>query len=196
MVVPPIDIYSLVFQILGVSSRVTGTFQTDFLNLIFFPHIVIIIWLYLIARGPVFMALHKGFGTLLSISIYIFIVWYGWYSVIASLSMIWLTVTIIVSFFYFMITKLLHPSSTEARFGLGRLAGHKLMKGHEIDKAIARLKIDAVSYDKLSKDLEKEIPTATPERQKSLQEEIKEMDLKKLSILSEIRRLESEKKVV
>lgn len=191
----PVNIYDMVFQILGVTNRLTGNFQNDFLNLVFFPHIVIIIWLFIIARGPLFMALHRGFGTLLAIAIYIFIIWYGWYSMIASLSLIWLGLTIVISFFYFMVPKFLHPSATEARFGLARAVTGKLLKHRELDKAITRLRQDVVSCDREIHDLQAMVPAADPQRQRGLQDEINAITVRRLGIQSEIRRLEAERRI-
>ncbi len=192
----PINIYDTVFQILGVTSRVTGNFQTDFLNLIFFPHIIIIIWLFLIARGPLFMALHRGFGTLLSIAVYIFIIWYGWYSAIASLSVIWLGLTIIISFFYFMVPKFLHPSTSEAQFGLARAVTGKLVKRREIDKAITRLNQDVRDCDQELQNLQRrEGHETAPELRRALRDEINAVTMRKMGLNAEVRRLENEKKL-
>ena len=143
-----IDIYNLIFEILKVQP--TGDFQSDFFRLIFFPHIVILIWLYLIARGPVFRAMHKGIGVILSLAIYIFIVYYGWYASIASLAMLWFTITIIVSLFYFMIPKFIHPGATSERIGLGKSLA-KIKGSANIEKDIVALKKE---LRKVRKDLE------------------------------------------
>ena len=136
------DIYSLIFQILQVQP--TGNFQTDFLNLLFFPHVVIIIWLYLVARGPIIKTFHPGLGVLLALAIYIFIVFNGWYSIISSFAIFWLTLTIIFSFFYFIIPKIIHPATTESRLGWGRklIGGAFLRK--DINKALDELKQELV----------------------------------------------------
>ena len=110
--------------------------------MLFFPHIVIIIWLYIVANGPVIKTLHPGLGVLLSLAIYVFIVFNGWYPLIANLSIFWLTLTIIFSLFYFLIPKFAHPSSTEARVGIGRRIVEKVISRRDIDKAITQLNED------------------------------------------------------
>ncbi|MFQ6021040.1 MAG: hypothetical protein ACE5J4_03460 [Candidatus Aenigmatarchaeota archaeon] len=135
-----IDIYDLVFEILQVTP--TGDFQHDFIYLLFIPHIVILIWLFLIARGPAFAARNPGIGTLLAIGIYVFIVYMGWYSIIANLAIIWLIITIIVSFGYFMLPKFIHPGATRERFRLGKRIFGKATNIMDINEEIKHVKAE------------------------------------------------------
>lgn len=175
-----INISDIIFQVLKVTP--TGNLQADFLNLIFFPHVIILFWLFIIARGPIFMAVHRGLGTLLAIALYIFVIWYGWYPMIANLSLIWLGITIVVSFFYFMMPKFLHPGTTSSVFGLGALAGGAISKRRNIDKTIARLQEDL-------RDAQNELNNATSDRQRG------EIQTFLQATRQEIRRLEKEKQL-
>ena len=177
------DIYTLIFDLLGVAP--TGDFQADFLKLIFFPHVVILIWLYLIARGPVFRAMHRGIGILLSLSIYIFIIYYGWYASIASLAMFWFGATIVISLFYFMIPKLIHPGATGSRFGLGKSVADMQLKGKSKRKL-------GDTIDNLKDDLriiQRQIRTAPERTQTEIDYKVR-LKAEEFELKNEIRRLE------
>ena len=183
MVIPIPNIYDLIFQILQVTP--TGNAQADFLNLIFFPNIVIIIWLFMIARGNFLRTIHKGLGVLLSIAIYVFIVYYGWYPIIANFAMLWLGITIVVSFFYFMMPKFMHPGATEQRFQLGRNIADIGKERVLIDRTIERLK------DELEKTRRQRVnnPNAGDKTMQYLIQREREID-------SQIRELEDKKRLI
>ncbi len=184
-----IDLMQIIFeQILKVQP--TGNFQADFLNLIFFPHIVIAIWLFLISKAPIFYKGHKGLGILLSVGIYVFIIYYGWYSVIASLSVFWLGATIFISFFYFIFPKIVHPSVTSSRMKLGESVMKNINEKREITKAIERL------YDDL-KELEKKkefyLDRYGKEKSEEAMKAINTIDMKIVEVKSKIRELEQKR---
>lgn len=174
------NILDLLYSILKIQNQVTGDFQHDFLFLIFFPHVIIIIWLYFVARAPSFMARHQGMGTLLALAIYIFIVYNGWYATIANLAIIWLGITIVVSFFYFMLPKFFHPGAGEERFKVGKAIGDKLFSRREIDKKIhdlVVLKAEAQQkWNNANNDRDRQVWT---QAMKEYEEEIKELERKK-----------------
>ncbi len=188
------NIYDLIFTLLQVQP--TGDFQADFLNLIFFPHVVIIIWLYIVARGPVFRSMHKGIGMLLSLSIYIFIIFYGWYASIASLAMLWLGATIVISLFYFMIPKLIHPGATKSRFGLGKSVAEMQIKGkgkRKLGNTIDNLKDDLRAIKTQTISIKSQLSTATdPTMKQTLQTRLVQLQAQEFELKNEIRRLERE----
>ncbi len=189
-----IDLQSIVFeQILKVHP--TGNFQADFLNLIFFPHLVIVLWLFLIAKSNLFLRLHRGLGFLLSAGIYIFIIYYGWYAMIASFSVFWLSVTILISLFYFMLPIFVHPSVTRRRFNIGKSIGSSLAEKRALQKAIdalgeeIRLIKENIRYNE---DILKSDSSSESEKAKAL-ESINQMKIRLLETEKEKRRLEQQK---
>ncbi len=161
-----IDIQRIIFeQILKVQP--TGNFQADFLNLIFFPHIVIVIWLFFIAKSGTFLNLHRGIGFLLSTAIYVFIIYNGWYAAIASLSVFWLTLTIFISIFYFIFPVIVHPSVTKQRFQIGESIKGAVIEKRNLAKAIEALDEDIKYLHKEVDDYKKSL------RDSSLSDEVK-----------------------
>ena len=188
------DIYDLIFTLLNVQP--TGDFQADFLNLIFFPHVVILIWLYIIARGPVFRALHRGIGILLSLTIYIFIIYYQWYSVIANLAIFWLGATVVISLFYFMIPKLMHPGATGSRFGLGKTVAEiqqKTSGKKKLGNTIDNLRDDLNNLKREIVKQKAKLNTAQDDYARKITlATVAQLEAQEYQLNSEIRRLERE----
>ncbi len=187
-----IDIQRIIFeQILKVHP--TGDFQADFLNLIFFPHLVIVIWLFFIAKSGMFIKIHKGLGFLLSTGIYVFIIYNGWYAAIASLSMFWLTLTIFISLFYFIIPVIVHPSVTKQRYDLGKSIKKSVLGMHDKEKTIDALNEDIKEFKRELKyfDDETKDPTVPPEQKKAAEDAKKELKFKILEYEHEKRKLEN-----
>lgn len=186
-----IDIQRIIFeQILKVQP--TGNFQADFLNLIFFPHLVIVIWLFFIAKSGIFIKLHKGLGFLLSTGIYVFIVYNGWYAAIASLSIFWLTLTIFISLFYFIFPIIVHPSVTKQRYEIGKSIKKSVLGRHDREKAIEALDEDIKEFRRERKyfeDITRD-PTKSSDEKKAAVETLREIDFKILEYEHEKRRLE------
>lgn len=188
-----IDLTRIVYELLKVTP--SGNFQADFLNLIFFPHVVIALFLFIFADITTFRQRHQGIAALLSLAVYIFIVYYGFYAIIASLSVIWLGVTILLTFGYFFLGKLIHPMKSTA----GYLAA-KSFGGGNINKTIELLREDRADLQRDLANARRELNRATEERDEhrrgeiedrigDIEKEIREVDKK-------VRELERQKRVL
>lgn len=119
------DLYDLVFKTILQLQRctgptegfwsgwgcLTGEFSHDFIISFLLPHIIILIFLFLSVKS--LSRHHQGLSTLLSMAIYIFIVYSGWYPLFAKLTLLWLVMSIIFSTYMFVVGKLIPPTKTE-----------------------------------------------------------------------------------
>lgn len=141
------SLYNLIFkQILGLSACrgtgglqfgcLTGDIVHDFIFALFLPHVIIVIFLFLFSDWAHLREHHKGLSSLLGIAAYVFIIYAGWYSIIATLGMWWLALGIALSFFNFLWTRVLHPTkSTEmlkAAKDLGGKIGESMSKSKKL----------------------------------------------------------------
>ena len=85
-------------------------FAHDFIISLLLPHIIILIFIYGTSRG--LLSEHSGLGTLFGLSIYIFVVYSGWYAIFAKFTLLWLVLTIFFSFYVFVVGKIFPPSKS------------------------------------------------------------------------------------
>lgn len=104
---------------------VTGILQHDLLFALFVPHVILLLYLYLISRGTYIFRDNKALGTLFGLAVYITLVYTGWYGILASWLIWWLAITVVFSFGYFFLTKIFAPAETGARYALGREWGRR-----------------------------------------------------------------------
>ncbi|MBI4015816.1 MAG: hypothetical protein HY362_03820 [Candidatus Aenigmarchaeota archaeon] len=188
-----VNIAELIFGILKIQP--TGDMTSDLLNLLFFPHIVIVLWLFIvysrIGTG------HKGLGLLMSFAFYIFVIWNGWYAFIASAAQFWMLVTVGTSLVIFMLPKILHPSTTAARGMLLEKAGGKIWSRREQGKVIDRLKSDIIVCDEKMRELNIAYSaTKAGDERRALEESRNAWRLRKADLEAKIRELERSKEFV
>lgn len=155
------SLYDILFkQILGLSQCtgmgkyqfgcLTGDIAHDFLFGLFLPHIVILIFLYLFSDWAHLRTRHHaGLGTLLGIGAYIFIIYIGWYSIIALWGMWWLAVGIVLGFFNFLWTRVIHPTKTGEVMKGAKNLGEKIGESMGASKKLRILKNRKTRLQKL-----------------------------------------------
>ncbi|UCG95727.1 MAG: hypothetical protein JSV92_01615 [archaeon] len=94
---------------------INGVFAHDFIFAFFIPHLVLLIFLFIATKGIG----HKGLEALLGIGVYIFIVYSGWYAFFASLTIIWMIVSLFIASFYFFWGRIVHPTRSRELFKMG-----------------------------------------------------------------------------
>lgn len=147
------SLYDFLFkQILGLSKCsgmgkyqfgcITGEFTHDFIFALFLPHIVILIFLFLFSDWGNLRRHHAGLSTLLGIGAYIFIIYIGWYPIIALWSIYWLGLGIALSFFSFLWTRIIHPTKTtelmKAAKGIGDSIGKSAAESKKLRLLLKR----------------------------------------------------------
>ena len=192
-----VNIAEIIFSILKVSP--TGDIVTDLVNLIFFPHIVIVLWLAIVYFSNEFTKTHKGISLLLAFAFYFFIIWNSWYVFIASLSQMWLALTVGISLFYFIFSKFIHPSATAARGQIAQGVGAKIWERRQAGKAIDRMNEDLKeckrNIDSITRDL---LPSSgrSSDEKRALQEALSAWRMRELDLKAKIRELEKSKQFV
>lgn len=188
-----IDLTRIVYEILKVTP--SGNFQADFLNLLFFPHVVLVLFLFMLADVTTMRHKHAGISALLSLAVYIFIVYYGFYAVIASLSVLWLAATILITFGYFFLGKLIHPIKSTA----GYLAAKSFGAGG-VNKAIDLLREDKTDLQRDLTNARRELQRADTEqdehRRAEIEDRIGDIQKEMREVDKKIRELEQQKRVL
>ncbi|MBI4017877.1 MAG: hypothetical protein HY366_02950 [Candidatus Aenigmarchaeota archaeon] len=131
---------------------ITGNPSHDLIFAFFVPHVVLLLYLFIISRSMHIFQINKALGTLFGLASYITIVYTGWYGRLAALLFWWLGLTIFLTLLYFFLTKIFHPSESEARFKIGEAVGEKISEGREKSKRKSDLQ-------KRKRELEREIPS-------------------------------------
>ncbi|MBU3897098.1 MAG: hypothetical protein KJ697_04165 [Nanoarchaeota archaeon] len=135
-----IDFITIIFEeILKIDSNLLYNYPTvpdQLIYLILIPHIIL--FLFLAGFGGVLSHEHKGMRYLVSIGAYIFIIYSGWYGMLAQLASTWFTIMIVFGLILFFISRIF-PPITAQKFGkIGAAAGEKtfafLGKGKAIEK--------------------------------------------------------------
>lgn len=120
----------------------TGNFSHDFIYALLLPHIVLLVFLYIVSRTELIFQKHTGLGTLFGLGVYIFIVYSGWYAFLASWLVIWLALTIVLAFGYFFLGKIISPSLTKGRFEIGKKVGGYLSKPWDKQRKLNKINED------------------------------------------------------
>lgn len=145
------SLYDFLFkQILGLSrctgigkyqfGCVTGEFAHDFIFGLFLPHIIILIFLFLFSNWAHLRQNHAGLSTLLGIAAYVFIIYMGWYPIIAVWSIYWLALGIVFSFFNFLWSRVIHPTKQAQLMDAAKNLGGKLGESSAKNKKIRLLR--------------------------------------------------------
>ena len=189
------SIYNLIFkEILGLTECsatagweamegvhfgcVTGDPAHDFIFALLLPHVIIAIFLFLFSGWGNLRQQHKGLSSLLGISAYIFIVYVGWYSTIATFALLWLGAGIIFSFFNFLWSRIIHPTKAGEVIKAAKSIGEGIGSGAGKRKKLRILK-------RREKELENKLNSASPATKKAYAEKLE-------SVRSQIAQLEAE----
>jgi hypothetical protein len=127
-----IDILDLIFnQFLRVNPSTVSQFSTtqlQLLNLVLIPHIILFLFIYGFAW--IIAPSHKGFRYLFSIAAYLTIILmgspYSYYGMALPFILMWWQIALGVSFFFFIVGRIIHPSKYPELFNLGRSAAEKI----------------------------------------------------------------------
>ena len=141
MALGPIE--QLVFvQILKISSGLLSQYHTmadRLFYLIFIPHIVLIIFIYVFADSAARMGggIHMGMRTLIGLATYITIVFTGWYGtlLVPIFVNIW-QMMVILGLVAFIGSRFLHPGRAAEMMALGKMAGEKITEKGKIRKKL------------------------------------------------------------
>ncbi|QQG39311.1 MAG: hypothetical protein HYS81_02895 [Candidatus Aenigmatarchaeota archaeon] len=163
---------------------ITGVPQHDLLFAFFVPHIVLLIYIYIISRGMHTFQENKALGTLFGLAVYIMLVYSGWYGILASWLIVWLWATIAFGLGYFFLTRIWHPADVGARFKLGQKFGEKLKSRHEDQeeerdrsKDVEKLKKRLEREQKKTVEVRRDYDAATdPRRKRSLERQLDEQE--------------------
>lgn len=126
---PVLDIYNLVFQVVLRIDPATlakyTTVQDQLLYLILIPHAILLLFLMGFGRG--IAAGHKGMGYVISIIVYLFFIWGGWYGTfLVPLTTAFWYILLIIGLFLFFISRIIHPATAGAMIGLAAKLGEKI----------------------------------------------------------------------
>ena len=135
-----IDFITIIFEeILKIDSSLISNYPTvpdQLIYLILIPHIIL--FLFLSGFGNVLSHEHKGMQYLVSIGAYIFIIYSGWYGMLAQLASTWFTIMIVFGLILFFMAKIFPPITAQKFGAVGAKAGEKafafLGKGKAIEK--------------------------------------------------------------
>jgi hypothetical protein len=144
-----IDLFQLVFEvILKISPNLLykyTTIQDQILNLIFFPHVVLFLFIlgfgdFLVPEGRS-TGRNRGMRYLVMAAAYIFIVYQGWYgTILIPLMQTWFTIMLVSGLAFFFIARIFSPKQADRLgTGLATYAGTKVGQSLGKPKALAAL---------------------------------------------------------
>ena len=122
-------------QILQIDPTVIArytTVQDQLLYLILIPHLIIIIFLYLLSStvtptSRVTQMKNMGIMYLIAIVGYIFIIMSGWYGILIPILNVYWVVLLGIGLITFIASKFYHPVRAGEMFGLGKMIGEKTL---------------------------------------------------------------------
>jgi len=129
------DLTNLIFrEILKIDPSILfkyTTLQDQVIYLILIPMAILFLFIYAFSRGIVGRVVggHKGFEYLVSIIVFIYLVYSGIFgTMLVPIFTAWLNIAIVVALIVFVISVVFHPARTPALTKLGREAGRALGK--------------------------------------------------------------------
>ncbi len=150
------SLYELLFEGFLKLNECTGNntwgcfntdFQHDFVFALFIPHVVLAVFFYMAFRGLG----NRGLETLLAIAGYVFMIQMNWYPLFATLTLWWMTGAVLIAFYFFVISKFLHPAKAGAYGKAGRDLSRKLKtlqrRGMSEAEIMEELKRDIMEVD-------------------------------------------------
>jgi len=146
---------------------ITGDISHDFIYGLFIPHVVLILFLFVATRGLG----HKGLETLLGIGVYVFIIYSGFYPFFATLTLMWLVISLFIAGFYFFWGRVIHPTRSKELFKLGFLQAKNKAERRKTEQALR----SDIEY--LRKELERARKAKDKESIKSISNALTEREL-------------------
>lgn len=145
-----IDLFQLVFQtILKISPNLLykyTTIQDQILNLIFFPHVVLFLFIlgfgdFLVPEGRT-SGKNKGMRYLVMGAAYIFIVYQGWYgTILIPIMQTWFSLMLVSGLIFFFLVRIISPKQADTLgTGIATYAGAKVGKQMAKPKALKKLR--------------------------------------------------------
>ncbi len=150
-------LYDLVFRAIlkvpecgpdGGWGCLTGEPTHDLIFAFFLPHIVLFIFLFVImgAATPGSNG-KKGIQVLFSIGVYIFLIYTGYYGLLASWLVIWMALTVFIGLAYFFMAKILPSPDKTAK--IGKHVGGYVKKSWDRDKKLRKIDRDIQEINNL-----------------------------------------------
>ncbi len=195
-----LDLYTLIFEKILQLKQCMGTagwgcwvgpenFAHDFIYALFLPHVVLLVFIYLIGTTTFIFRAHRGLGALFGIAAYIFIIYSGWYAILASWLVFWLALTIFISLGYFFLSKIIHPSEGKERFALGAKIGESIKASGDKDNAVRELVRYRNELENMRRGYERQRNGAQGDEKVKLGEKVREIEVKITEVNREIRKV-------
>jgi hypothetical protein len=162
------DLFDLIFnEILKVSPTLLSkyaTIQDQVLYLILIPSVILFLFIYAFSKQIVgrIVGEHRGFEYLVSIVVYIYLVYSGIFgATLIPIFITWLNIAIVLSLIVFVISVVMHPARGPALVGAakeaGRMMGEKVTAKEHQRKAIEE-EIDSIKKQIQALEAEKNRP--------------------------------------
>lgn len=192
-----LQLYDLIFeQILNVSrctggsgwGCLTGDITHDVIFAFFLPHIVLLIFLFMLREYPPFDG-HKGLGNLFAVGAYVLIIYQGWYgAILAPFMVLWMFLIIVMALGYFFLPMV---GSAEQRKKVGKKAGKTMEKATKKSRKLNEIEGKIKEVRKEKKHAKKMKRKA---RNRDHDEEAKNWHSREVELDKELRELKREKK--
>lgn len=159
------DLYEMFFEVVLQLPRCTGSegwgcwagpenFAHDFIYALFLPHVVLLIFLFIFSDTLSMRTKHKGLGVMLSVAAYVYIIYAGWYSIIATFLTFWLVLSIGLGLITFVVSRIFPPVKTRARMGLGEEVAKALKGSKSKEKKIEKIDAYISAFEELRDEAE------------------------------------------
>ncbi len=118
----------------------TGDLSHDLIFSLFLPHIILLIFLFMITRKLPGDGNHGGLQILFGIGAYVFIVYTGIYGILTYWLVVWMAITLFVGFLSFFTDKIF--GSPSQRKLLGKKVGEYMKKSNDKREALRHIQQD------------------------------------------------------
>jgi len=142
-----------------------ATTQDRLLFLIFIPHVVLILFIWLFADSISRMGgfIHTGIRALAAIAVYITIIFTGWYGgILAPLFANLWQMMVIFALIMFVGSRFIHPARAKEFMGLGKFVGEKITEKGNVKK---KLEHRAETVRRMIQQIRRQQPTTAQGRQ-------------------------------
>jgi len=188
------DLFNLIFrEVLKISPTLLykyTTLQDQIIYLLLIPMLILFLFVYAFSRQIVLRITgeHKGFQYLVSIIVFIYLVYSGIFgSTLVPIFTTWLNIAIALSLIVFIISVVIHPARGPALTRLGRETGKKLFAKSKKIEALER-ELDVIN--KKIRRYEHQHGTATTQRGRAtIEARIADLEAKKEDVKEELDRL-------
>lgn len=190
MVLSPIE--QLIFvEVLKISSKVLSDYpqmQDKLLYLIFIPHILLIIFIWIFADSVARIGggIHTGIRALVAIGTYIFLIFAGWYGtwIVPIFVGLW-QIILVLALITFVASRFIHPARAKEMMALGKVMGEKVTEKGKIRKKLEHER-DAVK--RMIKEIER-APATTAEGRQYKEMQVAQLRAKLAAIEHELEEL-------